>query len=189
LDKKAIKSELLSYEGPFGVGYGVAAFEVTGSDYHRCFGERFEQSRRAELKLLKANEDPYVKLARLSLETFVHSGERAKSPEGLPPDLLHLRSGVFVSLKKDGQLRGCIGTITATRESLAAEIMQNAISAASHDPRFEPVREDELDELVYSVDVLGAAERIPSKDMLDPKRYGVIVHNGTRQGLLPRAHQ
>lgn len=184
LDKKAIKSELLSYEGPFGVGYGVAAFEVTGSDYHRCFGERFEQSRRAELKLLKANEDPYVKLARLSLETFVRSGERAMPPEGLPPDLLHLRSGVFVSLKIDGQLRGCIGTITATRENLAAEIMQNAVSAASHDPRFEPVREEELDELVYSVDVLGAAERIPSKDMLDPKRYGVIVHNGTRQGLL-----
>lgn len=184
LDKKAVKSEMLSYEGPFGVGYGVAAFEVTGSDYHRCFGVAFEQTRNAELKELKAKEDAYVKLARLSLETFVRSGERAKPPVELPPDLLHLRSGVFVSLKKDGQLRGCIGTIIATKENLAAEIMQNAISAATHDPRFEPVREDELAELVYSVDVLGPAERIPSMDMLDPKRYGVIVHNGTRQGLL-----
>jgi len=184
LDQKAIKADLLSYEGPFGVGYAVAAFEVTGSDYHRCFGANYENTRKADLMKIKSNEDSYVRLARLSLETFVRSGERAKPPADLPPDLLHLRSGVFVSLKKDGQLRGCIGTIIATKENLATEIMQNAISAASHDPRFEPVHEEELDDLVYSVDVLGTAERIPSKDMLDPKRYGVIVHNGTRQGLL-----
>ena len=184
LDQKAVKSELLSYEGPFGVGYGVAAFEVTGEDYHRCFGKRFEQARHQDLKQTQAHEDAYVRLARLSLETYVRTGERAKIPEDISPDLRHLRSGVFVSLKKDGHLRGCIGTVTSTADSLAAEIMRNAISAAAHDPRFEPVREEELPELVYSVDVLGQAESIASSDQLDPKRYGVIVQNGARRGLL-----
>ena len=91
---------------------------------------------------------------------------------------------MFVSLKKHGQLRGCIGTISATTESIAAEIIQNAISAGTNDPRFDPVRPDELDDLVYSVDVLSEAEDIKSPDELDEKRYGVIVTSGHRRGLL-----
>lgn len=94
------------------------------------------------------------------------------------------QAGAFVSLHKDGRLRGCIGTISPTRDNLAQEIIENAISASTRDPRFIPVTLDELEFLEYSVDVLSPAEPIDSPDQLDVKRYGVIVSNGGRRGLL-----
>ena len=94
------------------------------------------------------------------------------------------RAGVFVSLKKDGRLRGCIGTIQAVQSSIAEEIIQNAVSACSRDPRFDPVMPEELEQLSISVDVLGDTERINSPKELDVKRYGVVVTNGYRRGLL-----
>jgi len=184
LDRKAVTHRLLSYEGPFGVGYGVAAFEVTGADAERNFGDQFEAEEQKERERRRENEDGYVRLARLSLETYIRSGRRAGLPEGLPREMTEARAGVFVSLKENGQLRGCIGTISAATGSVAEEIMQNAVSAAVGDPRFEPITEDELPGLVYSVDVLGPAERIASGEQLDVKRYGVIVENGARRGLL-----
>ena len=184
LDKKAVTHELFSYEGPFGVGYAVAAFEVIGSDEKRNIGEQFSVLVRSRLDKLKSSEDDYVRLARLSLETYVKTGKKASLPEGLPHEMLNKRAGTFVSLKKHGQLRGCIGTISATTNSIAEEIMQNAVSAAVSDPRFQQVTEEELPELVYSVDVLGDAEKIASPDQLDVKRYGVIVESGGRRGLL-----
>ncbi len=131
-----------------------------------------------------ADVDPYVALARLSVETYVNTGRPAALPEDVPDELLSKRAGAFVSLHERGQLRGCIGTISATCEHVAAEILQNGISACSQDPRFEPVRPEELDYLDYSVDVLGAAEPIDSPAQLDPKRYGVIVTKGWHRGLL-----
>ncbi len=104
-----------------------------------------------------------------------------------PQDLkekLPSRAGVFVSLKKDGQLRGCIGTIEPTTASVADEIRQNAVSAAFRDTRFDPVSAEELDDLVISVDVLYPAESIGSINELDPRKYGVIVRKGHRSGLL-----
>ena len=184
LDGKSITNELLSYEGPFGVGYGVAFFEVTGEDKTRDIGAQYETEERRQLDARKANEDDYVRLARMSLETYIKTGERASLPGSLPAEMLNTRAGAFVSLKKQGLLRGCIGTISATADNVAEEILQNAISAAVNDPRFEPVTEDELPELVYSVDVLGEAEPIDSQNQLDVKRYGVIVQNGRRRGLL-----
>jgi AmmeMemoRadiSam system protein A len=93
-------------------------------------------------------------------------------------------AGVFCSIHKGGQLRGCIGTTEPVRASIAEEIISNAISAAMRDPRFEPVEEDELDDLVYSVDVLSEPEPILGPDELDPARYGVIVSRRGRVGLL-----
>ncbi len=184
LDRVKVKSELLSYEGPFGVGYAVASFLPQGEDEGRAIGERFEAAQKGRLEAKKAAEDPHVRLARHSVETFVTTGKRAPLPEELPEELLKKRAGAFVSLKKDGRLRGCIGTIEPVRENLAEEILCNAVSAASEDPRFEPVGEEELDSLVYSVDVLGEPEPIDSIGALDPKRYGVVVQRGTRRGLL-----
>ena len=102
----------------------------------------------------------------------------------MPSELFSTRSGAFVSLKKDGHLRGCIGTIVPTCDSLAEEICANAISAGCRDPRFNPVEAAELDELVYDVDVLSEPEDIAGPEELDPKRYGVIVSCGGRRGLL-----
>ncbi|MEL7601846.1 MAG: AmmeMemoRadiSam system protein A [Bacillota bacterium] len=184
LDGLAVKPELLSYEGPFGVGYAVAAFEVTGTDESRRFGEAYERQRLENAAKRKANEDPYVRLARYSLETYIKTGERAALPDNIPEELLKTRAGAFVSLKLDGRLRGCIGTTEPTKKHLAAEILQNAVSAGTEDPRFDPVTEEELPALTYSVDVLGEAEPIDSETELDVKRYGVIVSAGYKRGLL-----
>ncbi len=184
LNGKSIHSELLSYEGPFGVGYGVAAFEINGKDENRKFGQIFEEHQNKELAHIKEKEDDYVKLARQSLEFYVKHQQILKRPVDLLPELLTKQAGVFVSLKKDGKLRGCIGTILATTNCIADEIIQNAISAGLQDHRFEPVEEEELPWLVYDVDVLGKSEPIKSITELDVKRYGVIVTYKDRRGLL-----
>ncbi len=183
-DGQSVLPEFLSYEGTFGVGYAVCGFTPLGPDDSRRFGKELEKGQKETLQKQKENEDEYVRLARLSLETWITKGQRASLPENLPPDLKERRAGVFVSLKKDGQLRGCIGTIQATRSCIAEEIMQNAVSAGTQDPRFDSVYEKELPELVYSVDVLGKAEPAASFEELDAIRYGVIVRNGNRCGLL-----
>lgn len=130
------------------------------------------------------NIDKYVELARMTLEEYVKSGKTLNLPRGLPDEMIGNKAGAFVSLKKNGELRGCIGTIMPTTNSIAEEIIQNAISAGTKDPRFYPVQEKELAELVYSVDILHEPEPIDSLDKLDVKRYGVIVHSGRRSGLL-----
>ena len=184
LDGKNVKAETLSYEGPFGVGYGSVWFTPGDANPERDFGAQLSVRHNKRLAERKAREDALVRLARLSLETFVTSGHEGSLPDNLPAELTDVQAGAFVSLKKDGNLRGCIGTILPTQKNLAAEIWHNAISAAARDPRFSPVRPDELAELVYSVDVLTQPEEISSPQELDPARYGVIVQNGGRQGLL-----
>ena len=185
LDRKNISCEKLSYEGTFGVGYGVVWFEVNGDDPSRNIGEQLTAANQKALSELKSNEDSFVRLARLSLETFVKTHKPLKNlPNDLPSEMLDKKAGAFVSLHKNGELRGCIGTIMATTDSIAEEIVQNAISACSRDPRFSPVTADELDEIVYSVDVLSEPERIFDPKQLDVKRYGVIVESKGRRGLL-----
>ena len=185
LDGLAVEPQLLSHEGTFGVGYAIALFPVTGRNDSRCYEKDYLLAKNDRLATRKANEDPWVKLARRSLETYVKTGQRLISlPEDLPAEMTTQQAGAFVSLHKNGQLRGCIGTIAPTCDNLAWEIVQNAVSACSRDPRFSPVRPDELDELEYSVDVLGAPEPVDSPAALDPKTYGVIVSCGGRRGLL-----
>lgn len=185
LDGLAVEPQLLSHEGTFGVGYAIALFPVTGRNDSRCYEKDYLLAKNDRLATRKANEDPWVKLARRSLETYVKTGQRLTSlPEDLPAEMTTQQAGAFVSLHKNGQLRGCIGTIAPTCENLAWEIVQNAISACSRDPRFSPVRPNELDELEYSVDVLGAPEPVDSPAALDPKTYGVIVSCSGRRGLL-----
>jgi AmmeMemoRadiSam system protein A len=175
LDGVRVRTEVLSYEGPFGVGYLVALMEPGEEDPERCLLGRLSVS---------AEEGSWpVRLARQSLEAYVREGRLIKLPHPLPAELAR-PAAAFVSLKKHGQLRGCIGTIRPTRPSLAEEIIVNAISAGTRDPRFEPVRPDELSELTYSVDVLGKPEPVKGLEELDPKRFGVIVRKDWRTGVL-----
>ena len=125
-----------------------------------------------------------MQLARKTVEAYVSAGKKIRIPEGLPREMTERRAGVFVSIKKEGRLRGCIGTIQAVQGSIADEIIENAVSAAVCDPRFSPVEPEELDKLVITVDVLGDTEKIASPDMLDVKRYGVVVTKGYKRGLL-----
>ncbi|MCR5833927.1 MAG: AmmeMemoRadiSam system protein A [Selenomonadaceae bacterium] len=184
LDRRDVTAEKLSYEGTFGVGYGVVWFNIGGENPARDFDRQYAEYKEEELIKRKATEDDYVKLARYSLETFVKTKKVVAVPDDLPEELFTTRAGAFVSLHKDGNLRGCIGTTQASQENLAEEIIHNAISACSRDPRFDPVTVDELEDIEYSVDVLSPAERVFSVSDLDVKRYGIIVANGTRQGLL-----
>ncbi|WMJ76033.1 MULTISPECIES: AmmeMemoRadiSam system protein A [unclassified Sedimentibacter] len=184
LDKKAVSSELLSYEGPFGVGYAVASFEIKGEDENRGFADMFNKKEEERLKHIMSNEDEYVRLARSSLENYVLNQKKINIPEDLPVEMSQKQAGVFVSLKLNGQLRGCIGTIIPTTDSIANEIIQNAISSGLEDPRFSPVTKKELNKIEYSVDILGEKEAISSMNELDPKKYGVIVSKGRKSGLL-----
>ncbi len=184
LDKLKVEAEPLSYEGVFGVGYGICSYTVCGNDAGRNFKEQFEEQERAKIAELRAQEDAYVQLARKTIETYVRTGKIIAVPNNLPEEMYNRQAGVFVSIKENGSLRGCIGTICAVRTCVAEEIIENAISAASRDPRFQPIGQGELDELVISVDVLGDTQEIDSPDKLDVRRYGVIVTKGHKRGLL-----
>lgn len=126
----------------------------------------------------------HVKLAILALESFVQNRLIIQVPDWVPEHFTIVRKATFVSIKKNGNLRGCIGTIIPTKRNLAEEIIYNAISAGTQDPRFNPIRVEELSDLIYSVDVLYDPEQIVSIKELNVKRYGVIVTKGFRRGLL-----
>jgi AmmeMemoRadiSam system protein A len=127
---------------------------------------------------------PLVALAKEAVELYIRTGAILTVPEHDLPAELTQQAGVFVCLKTKGMLRGCIGTFQPAEPNVAHEVVRNAISAATCDPRFACIREHELDVLEYSVDVLSPPEPIEDKNMLDPKRYGVIVQAGGRRGLL-----
>ena len=126
---------------------------------------------------------PFVDLARESIEAYIRKGKTINLPDPLPSEMSG-KAGVFVCVKKHGELRGCIGTYLPSCDSIGTEIIVNAISAVTKDPRFLPVGEDELGNLTYSVDVLSCPEEVKDLSELDPKKYGIIVISGPRRGLL-----
>ena len=123
-------------------------------------------------KVLSHQTNPYVELARRCLEDYFTQTKTMIAKEELPEIMVAHRHGVFVSLKKDGQLRGCIGTIFPTTDCVASEIIRNAIAAATEDPRFLPVDYEELKSLDISVDLLLSPTKAVIEE-LDPKRYGL----------------
>jgi AmmeMemoRadiSam system protein A len=127
---------------------------------------------------------PLVQLAKNAVELYVREGKILEVREDEIPPELKERAGVFICLKIDGMLRGCIGTFQPTEPDLARETVRNAISAATCDPRFTCVRAEELDVIEYTVDVLTPPEPVKERSELDPRRYGVIVQSGARRGLL-----
>ncbi len=187
LDGCELETRRLSHEGTFGVGYGICTYRVTdgsGNASDRQFLKMWEEKKLAGLNERRAAEDPYVKLARETIESYIRDGKKPALPSGLPDDMTSRRAGVFVSIHKEGRLRGCIGTISSVYDCIGNEIIENAISASTRDPRFDPIRVHELPMLEINVDVLSEAEDIKSKDELDVKRYGVIVTKGYKRGLL-----
>ena len=184
LDGAAVDITRYSHQDVTGVGYGICTYRVRGTDDARHYLQKWEERQEARLKEKKEAEDAYVRLARASLEAYITKKEQIDVPEDVPEEMLKKRAGAFVSLHKEGRLRGCIGTIGPVQDNVAKEIIENAISASTRDPRFEPVTIEELPYLEYSVDVLGDTEVIDSPAQLDVKRYGVIVTKGAKRGLL-----
>lgn len=163
LSSLKVEPEVLSYEGPFGVGYLVAACHVRGQAPDEAM-------------------HPVARLAKETVECFILEGKLPQLKATC--EEMKDRAGVFVSLKKHGQLRGCIGTFEPARDDVAQEIIANAISSATQDPRFPPVSPEEVPYLDYSVDVLTKPEPVESKEKLDPRKHGVIVEARGRRGLL-----
>ncbi len=184
LDGKALSASEATHEATFGVGYGVVSYVAEGEDPGRCFLSAWEKEQEKRLMQRRENEDAYVALARASLENYILRRKKLALPEGLPKEMLEKQAGAFVSIHENGQLRGCIGTISPVQGSVAEEIIENAVSAGTCDPRFPPIRGKELPLLEISVDVLEEPERISGPEELDVKRFGVIVENGGRRGLL-----
>ena len=183
-DGLAVKATQLSHEDVTGVGYGICTFYPGEPDESRHFLAQYLVKASEKLSAARAQEDPYVQLARKTVEMYVRDRVRPEVSEDLPPEMLKTRAGAFVSIHEHGKLRGCIGTIAPVRSCVAQEIIDNAVSASTRDPRFDPITADELEWLEISVDVLGEAEPIASPAELDVKRYGVIVTKGTKRGLL-----
>ncbi len=126
---------------------------------------------------------PIAALAKATVEKYVKEGRKPSLPKELTPEMRE-KAGVFVSIHKLGALRGCIGTFEPQQENVAGEIITNAISSATQDPRFPPIAPEELKDLDYSVDVLTTPEPVEDESQLDPRKYGVIVESGWRRGLL-----
>jgi len=182
LDGYDVKAEVLSYEGPFGVGYLVAAYEPVGQNPERSLFAKLQSEQQEKTARRRAGESYLVKVARETLERYV-GGVSLPDISGLPEEFRE-QAGVFVSLKKHGNLRGCIGTIEPAQSNIVEEVIANAISAGTKDPRFQPVRKEELNDLEISVDVLQPTEPAVGLNELDPKKYGVVVRAGRRSGLL-----
>ena len=184
LDGLRVRPRILSYEGPFGIGYMVAAIDILGEKE----GETHARAQRAQAEPVEAAagpSHPLVRLARDAVEAYVLRSEVLAAPDDLSDNALPPRAGCFVSIKtRDGALRGCIGSVESLSATLAHEVVRNAIQSATQDPRFLPVAPEELPNLVYSVDVLSPPELIQGLHQLDPERYGVIVQRGARRGLL-----
>ena len=183
-DGLRVKAEALSHQDVTGVGYGICTFYPGEPDESRHFLKDYEEKMARACAEKAEKSDAYVNLARASVESWVRDRKQISVPKDLPAEMLTKRAGTFVSLHENGRLRGCIGTIASTQNNIAEEIVQNAISACSRDPRFSPVRADELASLEISVDVLGEMENIASPAQLDVKRYGVVVSHGYKRGLL-----
>ena len=184
LDSLRVRPRVLSYEGPFGVGYMVAAVDILEDEEGRTHVEA-EPTEAAPQDIVAAAgpKHPLVRLARDAVEAFVRERRVLVPPSSLEDTPAHV--GCFVSLKTDdGALRGCIGSVQPKEPDLPREVVRNAIDAATTDRRFLPVNAEELPRLVYSVDVLTDPEPIERLQELDPKRFGVIVQNGRRRGLL-----
>ena len=198
LDGLHVRPRILSYEGPFGVGYMVAAIDILEDEGEAPYArvERAQpepvlspvegpaSAEPEEIVAAAGPGHPLVRLARDAVEAFVRE-RRVLEPAPLPLGDLPRRVGCFVSLKTaDGALRGCIGAVDPVEPELPREVVRNAIDAATIDPRFLPVTPEELCGLVYSVDVLAPPEPIEGLHELDPRRYGVIVRSGRQRGLL-----
>ena len=168
MDNYEFRGQLLSYEGTFGVGYGVMIFHIEENKKEEAF----------------VNLNPYVRLARDNLTHFLNTGKiLEEAPSYITNDMKTQKKGVFVTLYKAGNLRGCIGTIFPTTDSIYEEIIRNSIESGLYDPRFMEVNKDELKDITFSVDILDSPEPTTIGD-LDPKQYGIILSSRGKRGLL-----
>jgi MEMO1 family protein len=190
LDGSAIACRFISYEGPFGVGY-MTALMTPGEKTDGSRISSLDEAEAGRAETARPREDIFVRLARSTVEGYVRSGKepswqdaKAAMSELDAQRMERRKAGAFVSLHMEGELRGCMGTILPVCAHVGEEIIRNAVTACSEDPRFPAVEAGELSGMEVKVDVLSPFEPIASPTGLDPQRYGVIVEKGGRRGLL-----
>ena len=179
-----VESKFYSHEDVTGVGYGIWSFKSGDENTDRFFLDKYLTELESKIRKEVEESDNYAKFARTVINDYVIDGSAFYDRKLVDDELLTNRAGVFVSIHKFGQLRGCIGTISPIYDNICDEILNNAIEACSNDPRFNPVTQDELKFLEINVDVLSEAIDIDSIDELDPKKYGIIVYTDNKQGVL-----
>lgn len=180
MDKLNVEAKEYSHEDITGVGYGICSFYPKEKNEDRCFYSKYLK---AEEKRV-ASEDELVNLAKETIRSYIINNKIIDIPENISKEYLENKAGVFVSIHKFDRLRGCIGTFLPTTNSIAEEVIRNAIEAATNDPRFEKITSEELNYLEIKVDILKTPEIITSKEMLNVKKYGIIVTSGYKRGLL-----
>lgn len=183
LDGSDYKVTQYAYEKPFGVGYLVMGFEDLVKDESQMRFEEILKSAKEQVRASILQESRFVSLARNAITHYLNDTEIIFD-DRLTHEMLDVKAGTFVSIKKNGALRGCMGTIGATEENIALEIVANAIKAAFEDPRFPPIELDDLKDIQISVDVLQQPEVIEDASQLDPKKYGIIVTSNDKRGVL-----
>lgn len=180
MDGLGVNAKEYSHEDITGVGYGICSFYPDEENKDRYFYDKYLKEQ--EEKTL--SNDELVNLAKKSIESYIVNDKILDMPNDISNELKDRKAGVFVSIYKFDRLRGCIGTFLPTTDCIGSEIIRNAISSCSKDPRFKPITKDELKYLKISVDVLKEPELVNSKVELDEKKYGVIVSAGYKKGLL-----
>ncbi|MCQ2799655.1 MAG: AmmeMemoRadiSam system protein A [Bacilli bacterium] len=183
-DRQKVSSKILSHEAPFGVGYMVASFEIEGFDASRAFYELYRSREEFSIKEQIERSDIYVRWARNAIETYIKTKKIPDMELTLPDSFLNTKAGVFVSLYEHGELRGCLGSVKPQKKNLGLEIAYNAIAAATHDPRFEAITPKDFPYLKIVVDVLTNPIPVLSMSDLDSSKYGVVVENGERRGVV-----
>lgn len=183
-DGQEIESNVLSHEDITGVGYGVCSFYPKETNPSRQFLKKYLKEESLRLEKIRKKSDSYVNLAYQSLEYYFKYNSKMSVLDNIPSEMLSNKSGVFVSLYKYDTLRGCIGTILPTTNTIAEEIINNSLSAALNDYRFPPLTKEELKWLEITVYILKEPEPISSLDMLDVHKYGIIVTHGLKRGVL-----
>jgi len=185
LDRLSVTSRKYSYEAGTGVGYLAMGYLVKGVDASRAFLELYRSRQSFAVSRERRSMDDFAKLAYSAIEQVVKTGKTLSfAPSKYPAPFAEKKAGVFVTIKKDGEIRGCMGSVKPLKKNLGLEIINAATGAALLDKRFSKITEDELPLLSISVDVLTAPIPILSLDDLNPKIYGVYVTYGEKKGVL-----
>lgn len=116
-----------------------------------------------------------IALAKKTVETYIESGKIIKAEDNLIKEFSEKKAGVFITIEKNKDLRGCIGTYLPTQDNIIEEVIQNAISASTEDYRFGSIQKQELPFLSYTVSILEKPELIKDRKELNPKEYGIII--------------
>lgn len=184
LDKEDIDAKALSHEDVTGVGYGICSFIPKGENLNRNFRDKYLEKEQERINKKRHSDNDYIKLAYMTIDKIVKEDKVLEVPNNISKELLEEKSAMFTSIHEFDKLRGCVGTFIPTQDNIAEELINSSINASVRDFRFPKITEEELPYIDVSVYKLFPPELVEDKEMLDPKKYGIIVSSEYKRGLL-----